>query len=429
MSGGFAMRKLTMRLLVFASHLFPNYKNPYAGSFVVEQVRHLKKFCDITVCVPHPWVPPLVDKFSARWRRYAQLPKEEVVAGVRVLHPRRLVIPKVNSWMWMTFSVTLCCWRALSSADFDMLEGQFVLPDGFAAVFLGRRWNKPSVIHVYGTDVHTIPYLSPLLKRLTVWALKEAKAIRTVSQDLARRCAELGVDPCKVRVIPNGVDIHRFTLIPRREAKERVGLNPERRHLLYVGRLVAVKGLDLLLEATALLVQQHRDVELVFVGDGAEREVLQRQVNKLGLNGRVHFVGVQPHDCIPVWMNAGDVLCLPSHREGLPTVLLEALACGTPVVATAVGGIPEVVADRQVGRLVHSRNPKEMAACIEEVLEAQWDRQRLRDYVEERFSFEVVTKELLEMYGSVMRNCSSSVNYEHARDEGRKKRNSGTEKR
>jgi glycosyltransferase involved in cell wall biosynthesis len=103
-------------------------------------------------------------------------------------------------------------------------------------------------------------------------------------------------------------------------------------------------------------------------------------------------------------MNAGDVFCLPSHKEGLPNVLLESLACGTPVVATSVGGIPEVVADGQVGRLVHSRDPREMAACIEEVLETPWDRQQLRDYVAERFSFEVVTRKLLEVYGSVRRD-------------------------
>jgi len=104
-------------------------------------------------------------------------------------------------------------------------------------------------------------------------------------------------------------------------------------------------------------------------------------------------------------MNAGDVFCLPSHKEGLPNVLLESLACGTPVVATSVGGIPEVVSDGQVGRLVRSREPREMAACIEEVLETPWDRQQLRDYVAERFSFEVVTKKLLEMYGSVIRDA------------------------
>jgi len=102
-------------------------------------------------------------------------------------------------------------------------------------------------------------------------------------------------------------------------------------------------------------------------------------------------------------MNAGDVFCLPSRKEGFGAVLIEALACGTPIVATSVGGIPEIVAEGQVGRLVRSRDPKEMAACIEEVMETRWDRQRLRDYVAERFSFDVVTKKLLEMYGSVMR--------------------------
>jgi glycosyltransferase involved in cell wall biosynthesis len=209
----------------------------------------------------------------------------------------------------------------------------------------------------------------------------------------------------KVWVVPNGVDLNKFRLMARQEARRQLGLDDDKRYLLYVGRLVAVKGLDLLLDAFAQLVQNQRDVELVLVGDGAERHVLAQRATTLGIRDKVHFVGAQPHERIVLWMNAGDVFCLPSHKEGLPTVLLESLACGTPVVATSVGGIPEVVADGQVGHLVHSRDPREMAACIEEVLETPWDRQQLRNYVAERFSFEVVTRKLLEMYGSVRREA------------------------
>ncbi|MCS3918542.1 glycosyltransferase family 4 protein [Fervidibacter sacchari] len=411
-----------MNLLVCASHLFPNYKNPNAGSFVVEQLRHLQRYCEITVLVPHPWVPPVVGRLSKKWRQYAQLPDEETVAGIKVLHPRRLVIPKVNSWAWMTVSVTLSYWHFLSRSHrftdspfhrFTHIEGHFVLPDGFATAFLGRQFGKPSIIHVHGTDVHTIPQQSALLKFLTVWALRHADAIRAVSSDLAERAIKLmdaetrrsgeTEKAKKVWVIPNGVDLNKFRVMARQEARQQLGLDEDKRYLLYVGRLVAVKGLDLLLDAFAQLTQKWRDVELLLVGDGTERGALKHQATALGIRDKVHFVGAQPHERIVLWMNAGDVFCLPSHKEGLPTVLLEALACGTPIVATSVGGIPEIVAEGQVGRLVRSRDPKEMAACIEEVLETRWDRQRLRDYVAERFSFDVVTRKLLEMYGSVMR--------------------------
>ena len=411
-----------MNLLVCASHLFPNYKNPNAGSFVVEQLRHLQRYCEITVLVPHPWVPPVVGRLSEKWWQYAQLPDKETVAGIKVLHPRRLVIPKVNSWAWMTVSVTLSYWHFLSRSHrftdspfhrFTHIEGHFVLPDGFATAFLGRQFGKPSIIHVHGTDVHTIPQQSALLKFLTVWALRHADAIRAVSSDLAERAIKLmdaktrrsgeTEKAKKVWVIPNGVDLNKFRVMARQEARQQLGLDEDKRYLLYVGRLVAVKGLDLLLDAFAQLTQKWRDVELLLIGDGAEREALKHQATALGIRDKVHFVGAQPHERIVLWMNAGDVFCLPSHKEGLPTVLLEALACGTPIVATSVGGILEIVAEGQVGRLVRSRDPKEMAACIEEVMETRWDRQRLRDYVAERFSFDVVTKKLLEMYGSVMR--------------------------
>jgi glycosyltransferase involved in cell wall biosynthesis len=391
----------------------------------------LKEFCDVTVFVPHPWVPPVVGKLSRRWQQYAQLPDEETVAGIKVLHPRRLVIPKVNSWAWMTVSVTLSYWRFLSHHlrftdspfhRFTHIEGHFALPDGFAAAFLGRQFRKPSIIHVWGTDIHTIPQQSALLRFLTIWALRHADAIRAVSSDLAERTVKLtdagkrrsgetekrrngeAETVKKVWVVPNGVDLNKFRLMERQEAKRQLGLGDDKRYLLYVGRLVAVKGLDLLLDAFAQLVQNQRDVDLVLVGDGAERHALAQRATTLGIRDKVHFVGTQHHERIVLWMNAGDVFCLPSHKEGLPTVLLESLACGTPVVATSVGGIPEIITDGQVGRLVHSRDPREMAACIEEVLETPWDRQQLRNYVAERFSFEVVTRKLLEMYGSVMRD-------------------------
>lgn len=405
-----------MRLLVLSSHLFPNYKNPNAGSFVVEQVRHLSKHCDITVFVPHPWVPPFFDKLSAKWRRYKTLPFEETIAGVRVLHPRRIVLPKINSWVWMTFSVALSYWHCLRTADlpncrpadFDIVEGQFAIPDGFAAAWLGQKFGKPSVVHVHGTDVHTIPNESRLQKRLVRWTISHADAVRAVSGDLAKQAKELmetgkrgNGETGRIWVVPNGVDVDKFSMMPREEARRRLGLDEHKRYLLYVGRLVPVKGLDLLLNAAAIVLKHRPDIDLLLVGDGYERANLQRLAEQLGIAQRVRFVGSQPHDRIALWMNVGDVFCLLSHKEGLPTVLIEALACGTPVVATAVGGIPEIVADGQVGRLVHSRNPEEAATRILEVLDADWDRGQLRQHAM-RFSYERVMERLLEMYRSVM---------------------------
>jgi teichuronic acid biosynthesis glycosyltransferase TuaC len=188
-------------------------------------------------------------------------------------------------------------------------------------------FGKPSIIHVRGTDIHTIPQQSALLRFLTIWALRHADAIRAVSSDLAERTVKL-IDAGKRRngetetvkklwVVPNGVDLNKFRLMERQEAKRQLGLDDDKRYLLYVGRLVAVKGLDLLLDAFAQLVQNQRDVELLLVGDGAERHVLAQRATTLGIRDKVHFVGTQHHERIVLWMNAGDVFCLPSRIRGL----------------------------------------------------------------------------------------------------------------
>jgi glycosyltransferase involved in cell wall biosynthesis len=204
-------------------------------------------------------------------------------------------------------------------------------------------------------------------KRGTADALTRADRVVAVSRDLARRVVELGADPARVHVIYNGVDAEVFRPGDRAEARRRLGLDPHRTALLYVGNLIPVKGVDLLIEACIALAARGLDFDLHMVGKGALRPAMEARVRQAGLGVRVRFHGVVPHDRLPDWFRAASAFVLPSRSEGVPNVLLEAAACGTPFVATAVGGVPEI-AHLGASRLAPPEDPSALVDAIGELL-------------------------------------------------------------
>jgi glycosyltransferase involved in cell wall biosynthesis len=182
-------------------------------------------------------------------------------------------------------------------------------------------------------------------------------------QDLKAKLLELGVPPEKVHLVPRGVDTHAFCPGNQEKARRQLGLPAAGRQLLWVGRMVPVKGLDVLLEACALLRDRGVDFHLYLAGDGPLRKTLEAATSTGGLTKQVSFIGVVPHDRLPDWYRAADLAVLPSLSEGVPNVLREALACGTPFVASRVGGVPEL-AGEPWGRLVRPGDPAELAEAI-----------------------------------------------------------------
>jgi len=400
-----------LRVAVLASHLFPNYKASGAGPWLVTQLRELTKWCAPTVVLPHPWVPPALGGLRPRWAAWAGLPRMEVVGGIRVLHPLRVVVPGVDSWVLRTLSVTGSDWwclrNALASRRFDVLHAHYAVPDGFAAVWLGRRYAIPSVVTVHGSDVHTLPRKSPRLNAVIRWTLRNADLVIAVSEELAELCRGLGATRERLRVFPMGVALDRFQQVDRTAAKAELGLPG--RWVVCVGGLIPRKRPLLALHAFAALAPKVPDLRLAFVGDGPLRARLESECRDLGLEDRVLFTGVVPHDRVSLWLNAADVLVLSSAHEGLPTVILEALACGTPVVTTAVEGVREVLgwdpADAQRGAvwfgkwgaIVWADAPQDVALGLEGALARTWDRKPLRRRAE-AFSASAMAARLYDKY-------------------------------
>ncbi|MCB2102704.1 MAG: glycosyltransferase, partial [Rhodobacterales bacterium] len=271
----------------------------------------------------------------------------------------------------------------------------YFYPDGVAAVRLGALLDRPVVITARGTDLNVLPDF-PGPRRQIIDAARRAAGLVTVSAALRDRLADLGIPADRVRVLRNGVDMARFHPGDREDRRRRFGLDGPT--VVSVGNLVPLKGHDLVIRALADLPP---DTRLLIAGDGPERAALEGLAGSLGLAGRVTLMGrVAPAD-MPALYGAADVLVLASSREGLPNVLLEALASGTPVVSTRVGGTPEVVTAPQAGRLVADRTPQALAAALADVLHAPPDRAATRAFAE-RFGWAATTGGQIALFQEIL---------------------------
>src|SRR6185369_12849302 len=244
-------------------------------------------------------------------------------------------------------------------------------PDGVAVVALGQALHLPTVVKLHGSDIDVLAE-RPVLRRQLAWALPRAARVVAVSRALGKAAESMGVPTDRIDVVTNGVDDTLFHPLDRAAARARLGRGDDgRRWLLYVGRLEVDKGTLDLAHAFQRLAAEHSDVALMMVGDGNARAAAAAALRPLG--DRVVFAGPRPLDEIPVWMGACDILTLPSHHEGTPNVLLEALSCGRRVVATRVGGIPDVVHRPELGSLVPVGDVAALAAALAEALGTPYD--------------------------------------------------------
>lgn len=392
-----------VRTLLFST-LYPSSARPLHGIFVETRLRELLRQGGVQtrVVAPVPWVPGGRSS-NPRYAAMAATPARETRNGVDVRHPRYVTLPKVG----MTVAPLLLALGARQALrdvqrdgfDFDVIDAHYYYPDGVAAALLARWFGKPLVITARGTDVNLIPEYA-LPRRMVQWAGRQAQASIGVSAALVDRLRQLQVDPGRLHVMRNGVDAERFCPQPASESREALQLSGGP-IVLTVGNLHAHKGQQLLLEAMPLLRQRHPRACLVVVGDGPDRGTLRDRAQALGLADAVVLAGQVPNAELARWYSAADVLVLASSREGWPNVLLEAMACGTPVVASRVGGIPEVVQSSDVGRLVTERTPAAFAAAIDELLVASPSRQQVRAYAQ-GFSWDRTSAQQLQLFHSLV---------------------------
>jgi glycosyltransferase involved in cell wall biosynthesis len=378
--------------LAIISRLYPLPHRPHACAFNREQFRRLAERYRVSLLVPVPWhewlmhheqlVPTRRDGIDIRYAGWVFPPK----VG-RVLYPACFGLSLLPALPWLREREPAC------------LLMSWAYPDAVAGAAFAGALRVPMLIKAHGSDlnVHAAHWSHALQLRL---AVKRADRVVCVSEALKQRAAELGLPHEKLAVVHNGVDTSSFAPMPQREARAAIGLSPDRKVILFVGNVVETKGVRELWHAFAVLAARRSELDLLILGDGPEQAWLAAQAGAAGLRGRLRLAGRIPHAELSAWFNAADVVCLPSHNEGLPNVLLEATACGVPIVATRAGGIPEVVT-AETGELVPVGDAAALATALASVLERRWDRAAFARQVA-RFSWQANIAAMCELIDEAM---------------------------
>ena len=374
-----------MKLLII-TNLFPNALEPNRGLFNKQQFLALAKHCELRVVAPVPWFPRShwLRRFSA-WHAISRVPERETIDGIEVYHPRYLVMPRMARWLHsLTFArgVRGAVEAVHREFPFDRILATWAYPDVVAATGIAKRYGVPIVAKVHGSDLNVLTR-GPVRRRVVAAALRRCATVIAVSEGLKARAVELGIPEDRVAVIPNAVDRQRFQPQDRTAARRRLGLPVDGKLVLFLGNLVPVRGVDVLVDGFRQCLDRVNGQKpmLVMVGEGALRKRLEQRVVALRLQPHVRVLGARDHEEVPLWLSACDLLCLPSRNEGCPNVVLEALACGRPVVGTAVGAMPHLLRDPACGILVPSGDVKALAEALQQGLTRSWNPEQIRNAV------------------------------------------------
>ena len=389
--------------IVTATTLFPNSGRPTHGIFVKTRLQKLLATGEVVarVVAPVGWMPPLISYPGTMHLR--TIPTSESMDGIAVDHPKYLIIPKLGMSATPYF-----LYRAMKRAigailasgqTIDLIDSHYFYPDGVAAAWAARDFGLPIVITARGTDINLIPKYA-LPRRMIRATAASADGLITVCAALKETLVELGVPPNKITVLRNGVDLDFFRPVPREEARRQFTIT--RRTLGSVGHLIDRKGHHHVIAA----LPHMRDTDLIIAGEGEKLSALKGLAAQLGVADRVRFLGAIDQETLRTLYTAVDALVLASSREGWANVLLESMACGTPVIASAVWGTPEVVASPDAGVLMPSLDAEGVVRGSERLFEHLPARSATRAYAEQ-FGWEPTTQGQLNLFREILRQRRS----------------------
>jgi len=388
-----------LKIAVVTSY-FPSSAQPWQGRSAYQTLRVIAREADVRVFYPNSAYPSL---FKPRSRSYHKLDSSYSPPDVQVSYYDYSALPLVSRPLngWMAARVLLPHIRSFAP---DLIFSFFFYPESYAALKIGKVLAVPVVARSMGSDINRIG--DPISALHTRTVLREVDFVVTVSDDLRRKAVAMGATPERSRTIVNGCDLSVFHVGDRLEARQKLSIDPVSEVVVYIGRMDVKKGLRELVEAAASLHPERPNLHAYVVGEGPDRPLIESAIQARNASGYIHALPACAFDDVAVWMAAADLVTLPSYMEGCPNVVLEALACGRPVVATNVGGIPEIMSD-ECGRLVPPREPVALAQAFASVLDTAWDAAAIS--ARGSRSWSTVAAELLEIFESLVPNHQAAM--------------------
>ncbi len=389
-----------MRILVYTT-LFPNNTNRMHGIFVKHRVAQMADMCDdVAVIAPVPYFPDI--KYFKRWYRFRRIPREEVIDGIKVYHPRYIVTPKIFRSLYglfMFFGALKTVITLDKAHRFDIIDSHFAYPDGFAAVLTAKLLGKKVAVTARGTDVNDYPR-HLLLKLFIRYAFKSADWAQAVSKNLKEDIKALGMSDGSVEVVSNGVDKKTFFISDRVVARRILGIPEQEKVLLSVGYLIKRKNHDALIRALGAI--KGDKPHLYIIGEGPYRKNLERSASELGLSGHVRILEARSQRDLQKWYSAADLFCLASHKEGRPNVVIEALACGTPVITRAGWDLDEIINENN-GILINRCDIDGLSKAMADALSKKWLSRKIRSSVD-TLCWAKTTSRIIDRFDSALRS-------------------------
>ncbi len=380
------------KIAVVTAH-FPSSAHPTIGRPAYQTLRLLSRQCDVQVFFPHasylPWLKPSGHLFGALDPNF-RLP--DVKVGYHDYRVLPLISRPLNGWV-----AARALLPHVRRFNPDLVFSYVLYPDGFAGLKIAQALSVPFVGMGMGSDVHNIRDRFTAMHTRSL--LRKADFSLAISEDLRKRMIEMGAPAEKTRTLLSGCDGAVFHVRDRQAARKTLGIHPDADAVVYIGRLDIKKGLRELVAAAKAVHRERPNLQVYLVGDGPDRSIIESAIQAGDASGYMHLMAECSFDDVAVWISAASLVTLPSYMEGCPNVVLEALACGRPVVATKVGGIPEIMSE-ECGRLVPPRDEAALAEALIQVLERNWDATEISAHWSRDWS--AVSRELLAVLESVL---------------------------
>jgi glycosyltransferase involved in cell wall biosynthesis len=401
----------TIRILVL-SHMYPNKSNPTQGIFIHNQIKHMLKVgCEVKVISPVPVSPKLL-WFKEKWKNYGNIPFYDVVDTVNVYYPRYINIP--GKWSHIISTYGTCC---MINSNIDaiireykpqLLHAHTATPDGYYGLKLKHKYNLPLVCSLRGSDIHTYPFQNKLTKILTRKVILKADQVVSVSDALKNAAERIAQPKREIRVVYNGCEITELARADDRneDIRKQLGIKVKDIAMIFVGDIDRVKGIYELINAFMLLKGKYSNLHLILLGNGPDLQTVRNMTLLNSSTRAIHFMDTRPHDEVFQCLKAADLFVLPTYNEGLPNALLEAMACGLPIIATKVGGIPEVVRNGINGILIEPMNSGALYHAMDFVLSnndiAEMMARKGKMLVEREFTWQNTAERIITIYDNLL---------------------------